>query len=125
MTEIVHTRHGGRSESPAAVFHLTNSERASWSSLIPAIRERYHVEPVDFSAWVAELESIQNPNSADIAEKPALKLLSFYRGLVDESNAAMAVPLDVSKAKEASATMRSLGPISAPLMSNWLQQWKF
>jgi dTDP-4-dehydrorhamnose reductase len=125
MTEIVHTRHGVLSESPAAVFHLTNSETASWSSLIPAIRERYQVEPVDFSAWVAELETIQNPNSADVAKKPALKLLSFYRGLVDENNAAMAVPLDVSKAKEASATMRSLGPISAPLMSNWLQQWQF
>lgn len=83
------------------------------------------MEPVDFSAWVAELESIQSPNSADVAEKPALKLLSFYRELVDASHAAMAVPLDVSKAKQASATMRSLGPISAPLMSNWLQQWQF
>lgn len=125
MTEIVHTRHGDQSETPTAVFHLTNSKPAQWSSLIPAIREKYQVEPVNFSAWVAELESIQNPSSADVAEKPALKLLSFYRGLVDESHAAMAVPLDVSKAKEASETMRSLGPISAPLMSNWLQQWQF
>ncbi|KAJ5298611.1 arsenate reductase (Arc2) [Penicillium atrosanguineum] len=125
MTEIVHARHGDQSETPTAVFHLTNSKSAQWSSLIPAIRERYQVKPVDFSAWVAELESIQNPSSIDVAEKPALKLLSFYRGLVDESHAAMAVPLDVSKAKEASETMRSLGPISAPLMSNWLQQWQF
>ncbi|KAJ5670286.1 acetyl-CoA synthetase-like protein [Penicillium maclennaniae] len=125
MTEIVHTRHGDRSETPTAVFHLTNSKTAQWSSLIPAIREKYQVEPVDFSAWIAELESVQNPSSADVAAKPALKLLSFYRGLVDESHAAMGVPLDVTKAKEASETMRSLGPISAALMSNWLQQWKF
>lgn len=125
MTEIVHTRHGDRSEIPTAVFHLTNFNIAQWSSLIPAIQQRYQVEPVDFSAWVAELESIQNPSSAEVAEKPALKLLSFYRGLVDESHAAMAVPLDVSKTKEASETMRSLRPISPPLMSNWLQQWNF
>lgn len=125
MLEIVHTRHGDQSRVPSAVFHLTNSEKAPWSSLIPAIQERYQVEPVDFSAWVAELGSIQNPTSADVADKPALKLLSFYRGLADESHAAMSVDLDVRKAKEASATMRSLQPISASLMSNWLQQWRF
>lgn len=110
---------------PAAVFHLTNPERVQWSSLIPPIQEMYKVEPVDYSAWVAELESIQHPTSADVAEKPALKLLSFYRALVDEHNASMSVALDVQKTRQASATMRSLGPITAALMSNWLQQWKF
>ncbi|KAB8238949.1 putative NRPS-like enzyme [Aspergillus alliaceus] len=123
IVEIVHTRHGYRPESPSAVFHLTNPESAQWSSLIPAIQEECHVEPVEFAEWVAELESIENPTATDVANKPALKLLNFYRGLA--ANSALSVALDTQRAKEASTTMRSLGPISAPLMSNWLQQWRF
>ncbi|KAJ5736726.1 acetyl-CoA synthetase-like protein [Penicillium malachiteum] len=125
VTEIVQARHGDRSELPHAVFHLTNPEIASWSSLVPAIQQRYDVEPVDFSAWVAELTSIQNPTSVDLVEKPALKLLGFYRGLGDENNAAMSVALDVTRSREASGSMKSLEPISAQLMSNWLDQWQF
>ncbi|KAJ5487865.1 hypothetical protein N7530_002165 [Penicillium desertorum] len=124
IVEIVNTRHSWSPEARSAVFHLTNPERTPWSSLIPAIQSQYAVEPVAFSAWIAELESITNPSSADIASKPALKLLGFYRGLQDEGSA-LSVALDVRRAKEASATMRTLGPVSTSLMQNWLQQWQF
>ncbi|CAG8130357.1 unnamed protein product [Penicillium salamii] len=121
LVEIVHTRHRGTSP---AVFHLTNSELAPWLSLIPAVQEAFPVEPVDYSAWVAELESISNPSAEDLASMPALKLLPFYRGLQDEGSA-MSVPLDVSWAKVASQSMRALGPVSAGMMRNWLSQWRF
>lgn len=123
MSEIVQSRHAGQSTS--AVFHLTNSETTEWSTLLPAIQQKHNVKAVEFKEWVAELETIQNPTSAEIAEKPALKLLSFYRGLVDEEHGAMSVPLDVKKTKEASRTMEALGPISPALMQNWLEQWQF
>lgn len=58
----------------------------------------------------------------DIATKPALKLLAFYLGL---QGSAMSVALDVSRAKEASASMRALGPVSADMMRNWIVQWGF
>jgi hypothetical protein len=121
MVEIVHARHG---QSSPAVFHLTNPEAVPWSSLIPTIQSQYNVSPVEFSAWLAELESISNPSAVDIASKPALKLLAFYRGLQDEGSA-MSVPLDVSRAQEASASMRALGPVSADMMRNWIKQWGF
>ncbi|KAJ5084373.1 hypothetical protein NUU61_008952 [Penicillium alfredii] len=124
MIEIVHTRHSAPSKNPWAVFHLTNPERAEWTSLIPAIQKQYPVEPVEFAAWVAELDSIPNPSSAEVAEKPALKLLDFYRGLQDDASA-LSVTLDVQRAKKASVTMRSLGPVSPTLMVIWLQQWQF
>ncbi|KAL4894587.1 hypothetical protein BDV59DRAFT_200924 [Aspergillus ambiguus] len=125
VTEIVHARHRPAFKESPAFFHLTNRETASWSSLIPAIQEIFHVEPVELREWVAELGRIRNPSSADIADKPALKLLPFYRALADEQDAAMSVALDVSRAKAASATMRVLGPISPALMKNWLSQWRF
>lgn len=125
LTEIVHTRHGHGSKDPHAVFHLTNWNIISWSSLIPAIQEIFDVEPVGLKEWVAELERIENPSSADIADKPALKLLPFYRALADEMNAAMSVALDVSRSKASSTRMRALEPISPALMKNWLSQWRF
>jgi hypothetical protein len=125
MIDIVHTRHRDQSVFPHAVFHLTNYKTASWSSLIPAIQQKYNLEPIEFAAWVAELESIQSPSSAEVAAKPALKLLSFYQDFVDETKAALSVALDVQKTKAASKTMNSLQPISASLMSNWLEQWNF
>ncbi|KAJ5406907.1 hypothetical protein N7465_008191 [Penicillium sp. CMV-2018d] len=124
IVEIVNTRHMSLPDAQWAVFHLTNPEQAPWSSLIPAIQSQYAVEPVTFAAWIAELESITNPSSADIASKPALKLLGFYRGLQDEGRA-LSVALDVRRAKEASVSMRALGPVSSSLMRNWLQQWRF
>lgn len=123
MSEIIYSRHNNQEKS--AVFHLTNAEKAEWSSLLPVIQKKYGVKPVEFSEWVSELEAIQQPTAAQVSEKPALKLLSFYRGLVDEEKGAMAVPLDVQKARHASTTMRGLGPISASLMDNWLEQWSF
>lgn len=125
MLEIIHTRHADQPENPSAVFHLTNPEKTPWSSLIPTIQENYQIEPIDFGAWVTELEGVRNPTSADVATTPALKLLDFYRGLVDGSQAAMSVDLDVQRAREASARMRVLEPISASLMANWLEQWRF
>ncbi|KAJ5162913.1 uncharacterized protein N7500_004743 [Penicillium coprophilum] len=124
IVEIVNTRHMSSADERWAVFHLTNPERAPWSSLVPAIQSHYAVEPVPFSAWVAELESITSPSSADIASKPALKLLDFYRGIQDEDSA-LSVALDVRRAREASVSMRALGPISPSLMRNWIQQWQF
>lgn len=124
MVELFYTRHATQLEAPWAVFHLTNPQRTSWEALVPAVQDAYPVKPVEFGEWVADLESIQSPSSADIAEKPALKLLSFYRGLQSEGSA-MSVVLDVKRAKEASATMRSMGPVSPSLMRNWLRQWRF
>lgn len=122
--DIISMRHVNQSDTPWAVFHLVNPERTPWSTLIPAIQDKYTVQPVESSAWLTELESIKSPSNMDIAEKPALKLLSFYQGLLDEGSK-LSVPLDVQRAKEASETMRSLGPVSASLMRNWLQQWQF
>jgi len=124
MVEIIHTRHVSQFETPWNVFHLTNPERVPWVALIPAIQDTYAVEPVEFGAWVADLENIPNPTNVEIAEMPALKLLSFFRGLQDEGSV-MSPVMDVRRAKEASATMRSLGPISVSLMQSWLRQWQF
>lgn len=76
------------------------------------------------SEWIEELERIEKPTAEDLAAIPALKLLGFYKSLV-QGEGALSVPLCVERTKEASRTMQGLGAISEKLMGNWLRQWGF
>lgn len=124
MLDLIATRRRTQSDTRCSVFHLVNPASTSWKSLLPAIVERYGVQPVELSDWIMDLERIENPSAEEIEEKPALKLLGFYRCLVKSEGASLA-PIEVSRTKEASATMTSLGPISPELMANWMDQWAF
>ncbi|PWY65421.1 NRPS-like enzyme [Aspergillus eucalypticola CBS 122712] len=123
--EILHHRRleAARSASEHAVFHLTNPFQAPWADLIPAIQKRYPVEVVSFVDWINALGSVQDSSSDDLVDKPALKLLDFYRAIAGGSH--QGPILSVERSKEVSPTMASLGPVSLSQMSNWLNQWGF
>ncbi|GLA50743.1 putative NRPS-like protein biosynthetic cluster [Aspergillus niger] len=127
MTEIIHTRASIADPfSPHAVFHLVNPSKTTWEALVPTIKEVYpDMKPVAFATWVKHLEElgVKNPSEQDIAEKPALKLFEFYREFAEDTT--LLVPLEVDKAKEASETMASLGPVTGDDMRKWLKQWSF
>ncbi|KAF7131232.1 hypothetical protein CNMCM5793_004282 [Aspergillus hiratsukae] len=122
--EILFSRRSSLSTQRHAVFHLTNPSRIPWASLIPAIQERYPVSVVSLAEWVDELEHIRNPSPQDLAEKPALKLLSFFQALA-RSAGVQTAEISVENSKEASRAMALLGPVSLAQMSNWLNQWDF
>ncbi|OJJ69834.1 hypothetical protein ASPBRDRAFT_45119 [Aspergillus brasiliensis CBS 101740] len=127
ITEIIHTRTLAEgSTSPSAVFHLVNPAKTTWEALVPAVQEVYPaMKPVSFTKWVEHLEelSMKSPSEQEIAEKPALKLLEFYREFAEDTT--LLVPLAVDKAKEASDTMAALGPVTRDNMRYWLMQWSF
>jgi thioester reductase-like protein len=106
-----------------AVFHPMNPSKTSWDSLLPAITNNLPVKPVSLMSWVDKLASIENPTDEDVAEKPALKLLPFFRGL--GTGEAMAAEISVEKAKAASSMMAGMRPVDGDLMANWLRQWGF
>ncbi|KAL1969482.1 hypothetical protein VTN77DRAFT_8920 [Rasamsonia byssochlamydoides] len=127
IIELVASRRGTQSETRCTAFNLINPHTTAWESLIPAVQRHYpHIEPVDLATWVSELEEINstNPSEAEVAAKPALKLLDFYRGLLT-TEGGLSSPIEQRQTKEASATMRNLGPVDQPLMENWLRQWAF
>ncbi|DAA77804.1 TPA_exp: putative NRPS-like enzyme [Trichophyton benhamiae CBS 112371] len=124
IIEIVESRRMTEAESRCSVFHLVNPLTTPWESLLTPLHERYAVQRVSMEEWIAELEKIQNPSDQDMLEKPALKLLPFYKSLV-EGEGALSVPICVRRAREASKTMQSMGPISANLMATWINQWQF
>lgn len=124
MLELIESRSSSQADMHCAVFHLFNPSVTSWISLVPAIQEQYQVEQVELSEWIQDLEGIENPLADEIAAKPALKLLHFYRGLV-QGDGALSAPVDLTKTKEASMKMRELAPVSKESMANWLTQWAF
>jgi len=121
--EILQTRRSSHKDLNA-VFHLTNPCRGNWSSLVPAIQDKYPVQSIPLSEWLDELEGIKDPTDQEVREKPALKLLSFYRGLVGNDDM-LSAEVSVEKAKQASKTMAALGPVSSAQMLNWVHQWNF
>lgn len=127
MLDLIATRREtqSHSDSRCAVFNLVNPSVTTWDTLLPAIQAVYPVQPVPIAEWIRELEKIENPTAEEILNKPALKLLDFYRGLADDKEGALSVPIDIGAAKEASRTMNSLDAISDDLMANWLVQWGF
>ncbi|KAK2861154.1 putative NRPS-like protein biosynthetic cluster [Arthroderma sp. PD_2] len=123
ILEIIHSRRATEVESRCSVFHLVNPSTTSWECLLSSIHDSCAVQRVSMKDWITELERIEKPSALDISTKPALKLLPFYRSLV-EGEGALSVPISVEKARGASQAMRSMEPISAGLMANWLRQWE-
>lgn len=127
ILELIETRRGTQSATRSTAFNLVNPSTTTWASLIPAVQRYYpHVQPVSLSTWVSELEQLSatNPSEDEVAAKPALKLLDFYRGLL-HTEGGLSSPIEQRQTKEGSATMRKLGPVDQPLMENWLRQWAF
>ena len=69
------------------------------------------------------MESFTNPTAQDLVEKPALKILDFYKSIA-ASGKAGPWP-ETSKTQGASGTLKNLNAIDVPLMENWMMQWGF
>lgn len=119
----MHTRRHNQSHTPNAVYHLVNPSKTAWSTLVPAIEARYPgIEVIPLDTWLDELEAIKTPSESEVREKPALKLLDFYRGLAGE---VLSAEISVEQTRGGSQTMEGLGAVTPELMGNWLNQWSF
>lgn len=81
------------------------------------------VKEVSLQDWIQTLESFTNPTSQDLVDKPALKILDFYKAIA-ASGKAGPWP-ETSKTQGASGTLKNLNAIDVLLMENWMMQWKF
>jgi thioester reductase-like protein len=123
IVELAHTRQEEQQHTPHGVYHLVNPKQVKWESMMPVIKTKYDdVQSVALEEWLHELGAVQSPTEAEVRAKPALKLLDFYRGLTGN---ALSMEVSVERAQKASLTMAKLGPVTADLLANWLEQWKF
>ncbi|OAT01333.1 ochratoxin A non-ribosomal peptide synthetase, variant [Blastomyces dermatitidis ER-3] len=127
ILDILRSRRKTEEEVRCAAFHLVNPSPAPWDSLIPAIKKHFPVEIVDPQKWIASLEAIANPTQADLQDKPALKILDFFRGaFIGQVEGSGKPPvLDTQRTQEASVTMQRLKPIDQDILNTWMLQWQF
>lgn len=81
------------------------------------------VEPVDLQSWIASLESFTNPTEDDLKDKPALKILDFFKAVAFVEGAGPST--ETTRTQAASKSLRQLQAIDAPLVENWMKQWAF
>lgn len=123
IAETVRTRRTTQEDELCAAFHIVNPRVTEWPSLIPAVTKYFDVEPVDFPTWIKSLESFTNPTEDDLKDKPALKILDFFQAFAAIEEAGPWT--ETTKTQAASKSLRELKAIDAPLMENWMNQWKF
>ncbi|MCJ1395201.1 hypothetical protein MMC18_008084 [Xylographa bjoerkii] len=121
MLSHSHTCGPSRADAWSAFHNLINPNSASWSSLLPVVKDRLgkDVEVVSYASWLKALqESVDRVE--DIKSNPAVKLLAFFESLQEGS----AMPeMETKQTVKASETMAALGPVTADWMEKWMQQW--
>ncbi|RMZ43874.1 putative NRPS-like protein biosynthetic cluster [Aspergillus flavus] len=124
VVDITNSRRATEDLTRTAAFHLVNPRSSSWESLIPAIKKHYKAEVVDMHDWMATLEAFRNPTDGDLQDKPALKIIDFYKGLAS-NHGTFTSGMETVKTQAASQAMCDLGPIDGAIMENWIKQWQF
>ncbi|OJD14718.1 hypothetical protein AJ78_04973 [Emergomyces pasteurianus Ep9510] len=127
IIDILRSRRKTEEEIRCAAFHLVNPSPAPWEALIPAIEKHFPVEIVDPRKWIATLDTITNPTQADLQDKPALKILDFFRGAFTggAEHSGNPIVLDTQRTQTASKTMQLLKPIDHDILNTWMLQWRF
>ncbi|ODH53244.1 hypothetical protein GX48_00440 [Paracoccidioides brasiliensis] len=127
IIDIIRSRRKTEEEVRCAAFHLVNPTASAWESLIPAIEKHFPVAIVEPRTWIASLEAIANPTQRDLQQKPALKILDFFRSVFAAGIDGHGKPavLETHKTQEASITMQRLKPIDQEIMNTWMLQWQF
>ncbi|KAH8102917.1 hypothetical protein BXZ70DRAFT_1057354, partial [Cristinia sonorae] len=122
------------------VFNVAHPRRASWHDIITTINgvagKSMHVIPLKL--WVQKVEALSSSISThDVEVYPAIKLLRFWRSLIQaEQNAEMhglfgngveaaGLPvLQTTKAAELSGTLRDAPPLEGTEVKLWVQYWR-
>lgn len=120
MWEIIQHRLLLQSESTSATFHLVNPRIVDWTALSAHIGQKLGLHTIALSSWIQDLDKA---SQTDAKDTPAVTLLGFFRGLL-RNNGSVSV-IDVSKAMEASNSMRRLEPVTVAMMDNWARQWVY
>lgn len=121
MVEIVHHAIDNRNTQ---CYNLVNPKQAPWSDVLPLLVQRLgpHCKVVPLAEWIEALKKFDADDEKVCAEKPALKILSFYERIAKGENAA-GLKYDTANGMAASETLSNLPAVNIEWMEMWLDQW--
>jgi thioester reductase-like protein/aryl carrier-like protein len=127
------------------VYHAINPHPIAWDSLLPTVKsileDTLSVEPaptanyikiIPLQAWIEHLQSTGaavtgsgiSEVSADVVYRnPGIKLLDFYKSLLNSDESAPSCTFDIRKTSEASQSLKILEPIRLEWMASWVKNW--
>lgn len=109
------------------VFHLVNPTSRPWATLLPVIcsalgggasGQTATLQEVSLKEWVAEVAKTDVRDPAQVAARPAVKILDFFQA-ADEGNGSVSYATD--EARRASETLRALGPVQDAWVAKWIK----
>lgn len=114
-------------------FHVVNPRPVSWSAdvaadVVRSYPEDKKVRAVTFEQWVEALRASEEDGEGepDVTRNPAIRLLDFYAGIArtaaDDGKKDEVVLLSEAS-REASETLRGLGPVNRDWLETWMVQW--
>lgn len=120
------------------LLNVVHPRRASWNALVTAfnscLEEALPVVP--FAEWVAALEHVaERGRNADVADVPAIRLLSFFRGVGAAADHATGVKgalaeaggqpvFATEKLQRLCPSITDLGPLDRQYVKAWVSYWK-
>ena len=122
VLEILHADHGSRRME---FYNLVNPRPLKWEGMLGALREHlgHRVVGVELlEDWIGMLAKFDVLDESELASKPALRLIDFFRGFAEGKGDVL---YDTTRATGVSKTMAALEPVSPALMKIWLEQWGF
>lgn len=112
------------------VYNLVNPKMASWPEIAKTMKRSFGkgTREVTLKEWVDMLER-GGHDKADYDTKPALKILGFYKGMVEgQLNASLgkgALKYETVHGEAGSRLMAALEGVNPAWMEKWMVQWKF
>jgi hypothetical protein len=127
------------------VYHPINPRPIASDSLLPTVKsileDTLSVEPaptanyikiIPFQAWIEHLQStgaavtgssISGVSADVVYRNPAIKLLDFYKSLLNLDESAPSCTFDIRKTSEASQSLKILEPIRVEWIASWVKTW--
>lgn len=113
-----------QTKSSPRVVHVVNPARRPWAELLPEVQARLGGKTVSMADWVAELENVDVTDRAAVAERPAAKILSFYRDMVQGPYLGIEeVVYATDRASALSPSLRGVGPVQTSWLARWMGDW--
>ena len=109
-------------EVPYPVYNIDNPVRQQWGDMMPVIADALDIPReniVPFGEWV---NLIRGATGLGEKENPAVKLVEFLDA--EFLRMACALKLDTTKAREHSATLRAVGPVSEAVARSFFEYWR-
>lgn len=123
---IVDIVHSASQEKRLQIFNLVNPKTIEWSSLLPVIQKLFEptvVDVVSFDDWMKLLRNTDANDEAEVATKPAVKILDFFESTARSNHSTSLQPTrKTGNGVSIRKTLVEMQPIDQTLMEIWLKQ---